>query len=623
MDSARHFDDAVRYHQFGDLARAEAIYEGILKTEPEHFGANNNLGFMRAQQGRLDEGLLLIAKAVMIDPRSATAHVNRANILSTLGRQAEAVSSYMKALAIDPKDYGALNNLGNALQAIARWDDAILAYDQIIALCPGYTEAYYNRGSALQATGRPIEAIMSYDRAVALDPKHFRALYNRGDSLQSLERFAEAVHSYEMALAVNPNCVEAWSSRGNALREMGKLPEALASYEQAISLKPDYVEAYSNKGVVLWNIGRLDESLESFDRAISLKPDLAGVWTSRGIVLRDLDRLAEAIASHDRAISITPNDAVAHLNKATCLLMRGDLQEGFRLNEWRKRLNRPVESRTFPQPLWTGSDDISEKTIFLYVGKEQGFGDVIHFFRYARLLSEKGAHVILSVPDALQRLLSESDARIEILAARSIPLNFDCHSPLVSLPLAFGTDRNSIPSDVPYIFSNPLLREKWAARIGKEGLKVGICWQGKERLSIGARSFPLSCFSKLAQISDVRLISLQKGIGIDQIQSLQGIKIEFLGDDFDFGPDAFIDTAAIMDNLDLVIAADTSIAHLAGAMGCPTWVALKKVPDWRWHLELDQSPWYPTMKLFRQRERGEWSQVFEDMNVALRLLKRV
>jgi hypothetical protein len=316
------------------------------------------------------------------------------------------------------------------------------------------------------------------------------------------------------------------------------------------------------------------------------------------------------------AADAQPGYANAYWNMAVSKLLLGDFIEGWRLYEWRKRLPVPVEVRHYARPLWTGTQDIKGKTVFAYAG--QGLGDTIQFFRFAIVLEKRGARVILSVQDELVRLLRDSGHPIEIVGAAGIPQVFDYHIPLSSLPLALNSGADLLAHTVPYIRPEAARTLRWRQRIGPEGLKVGISWQG----TVGRddrRAFPLTAFDALTDIDGVRLISLQKGTGSEQLaahRSNERPGIETLNG-FDEGPDAFFDTVAILSSLDLVITLDSALAHLAGASGRPVWVALQRVPDWRWQLRRGDSPWYPTMRLFRQQVAGGWGHPFTQIRQAL------
>jgi hypothetical protein len=312
-----------------------------------------------------------------------------------------------------------------------------------------------------------------------------------------------------------------------------------------------------------------------------------------------------------------PDAAQAYWSKSIVKMLTGALEEGFALYEWRKRLPLPIEARDYPQPLWTGEQNIAGKTLLLYI--EQGLGDTMMFYRYALMARDKGAHVVLAAQDSIGALLRDADSGIEILGSGQVPAQFDYHAPLMSLPLAFGTRMQAIPAAVPYLRARCERVAHWRGRLGDKGFKIGLCWQGAT--NIAGRSFPLAALAPIAGVENVRLISLQKGEGADQLEHLPaGMTVETLGADFDAGPGAFLDSAAVMMALDLIITPDTSLAHLAGALGRPAWVALKQIPDWRWFLTREDSPWYPSLKLFRQQSPGDWTAVFAQMQARLRSL---
>jgi hypothetical protein len=319
------------------------------------------------------------------------------------------------------------------------------------------------------------------------------------------------------------------------------------------------------------------------------------------------------LQSYDSATRLKPDFADAHSGKSYLLLLLGEFNRGWQIYEWRKKdtANRGG-LRSFSQPEWLGDENIAGKTLLIQC--EQGLGDTIQFCRYAQLAEARGAKVIISTQDALMRLLKDLSPTVEIIDSSSTPANFDYHVALLSMPLAFKTDERGIPADIPYLRAEPDRAERWRLRLGDHGFKIGVAWQGSKLGTHFGKSFQVTWLRDISQLPSIRLISLQKNEGSEQVTTLpDGMKVETLGDDFDCGPDAFLDTAAVMENLDLVITADTSIAHLAGALGRPTWVALRLVPDWRWLLDRHDSPWYPTMRLFRQQTRDDWSSVFSAM----------
>jgi tetratricopeptide (TPR) repeat protein len=492
-------------------------------------------------------------------------------------------------------------------------------YRQLLHLAPDSHAGLHMLGVLRAQQGDPDEALALVGRALVQKPDAADALFNRGRILKGLGRLEEALASYDRALEVRPDYQAARIARaetrnlhGIALQKSGHYVQAVAAYDGALADVPDYSDAINNRAATLFAMGRLEEALAGFDHALQVKPDYVEGHFNRGNVLRDLLRLDEAIQSFDRAIALDPGFAPAYRNKAFVALMQGDFAQGFALYEWRKKLTPPIEARMYRQPLWTGAQDIAGKTLFVYI--EQGLGDTIQFYRFVVPLLALGARVILAAQDSLRALLANATPKVELIGVQSVPDNFDYHIPLMSLPLALGLTADDIAAPVPYLRAEPQRVARWRNRIGKRGFKIGISWQGA-RGGVTGRAIPLALFAGLARVSNVRQISLQKGFGSEQMAGFP--MIETLGEDFDTGPEAFLDSAAVMQNLDLVITLDSALAHLAGALDRPVWVALKQAPDWRWFLGRDDSPWYPSMRLFRQTRPGDWTRVFAEMETKL------
>ena len=610
-------EKAVALHRKGQLAEAAALYRKILQQNPRHVDALHLLGVIETQRKNLLPAIELFNRAIELDPKNAAIFSNRGTALKELKRLDEALASFNRALAIKPDYAEAFNNRGVVLKDLKRTAEALASFDRAIAIKPDYAEALYNRGNALVSLKRHDEALVSYARAVVIRPDHAESLYNRGNALMDLERPLEALTSYDRALAIKPDYAEALGNRGIALKDLKRLDEAVASYDRALSIKSDYAEAFYNRGNALTVLRRLDEALVSFDRALAIRPDYPEALNSRGNVLTDLRRLDEALASYDRALVIEPSYAEARHNRGLLQLLCGDYRNGFNDYEWRweaKDFSNVIPKTGIPQ--WRG-EDLAGRSILIF--GEQGLGDQIQFARYLPLLIERGAEVTFFCAAKLVRLLRSLDERISFVTSLSGQEAFDFQCALMSLPLRLATDSASIPRGIPYLKAEAQGVDDWEDRVGERGFKIGIAWQGNaDRKVDWSRSFQLSEFVPLARRPGIRLISLQKHKGVDQLANLPpDIVVETLGDEFDSGPDAFIDTAAVMSHLDLIITSDTSIAHLAGALGRPTWIALQYVPDWRWLLDRDDCPWYPTMRLFRQERRGYWSAVFGDIGVAL------
>ena len=494
-----------------------------------------------------------------------------------------------------------------------RFAEAVAAFDNAIALKSDYAQAHNGRGIALANLNRLAEAVGSFDRAIALKSDYAEAHNNRALVLQEVGQFEEALASLERAIALQPDNARAHNNRGVVLHGLKRHEEALASHDKAIALNADYAEAHYNRGVLLQELDRLDESLASFDRAIALKPDYAAAHNNRGTVLNHLNRLDDALAALDQAIALTGGFPEAYLNKSYCLLRMGRFDEGWRLHEWRKKTESPVGHRSFPQPPWLGSEDIANKTVFVHW--EQGLGDTLQFCRYANLLRARGADVVMSVQEPLHRLLSRSMPDIRILKNEVAPAAFDYHSALMSLPLAFGTTLETVPAAVPYLFADEERRKTWDARLPPPTKpRIGVAWSGnaKQKNDFN-RSMGLAALTPILNV-DAHWISLQKDVREIDRPLLDGFRQichygELLAD--------FSDTAAVIDRMDLVIAVDTSVAHLACAMGKPVWILLAYTADWRWLVDRDDCPWYPTARLFRQQVPHGWDGVVARVHEAL------
>ena len=641
------FKQALALHQAGRLEEAAPLYERLkLATGAHDFDVLHMLGVLRAQQGRHTESLDLIGAALRIKNQSSSALSNYATALAALGRWPDALVYSDRALAINPAHRGALKNRadslvalkrpgeaiesyskaietnsnlpdalngrGNALRALGRLDEALADYDSALAMEPRLADAHYNRGFVLFDLDRYDAAIAAFDRALALRPGDAVALNQKGVALRRLRRWDEAIRSYDAALAAAPDYAEALNNRGCAYHDMKRYKEALASFEMSLACDPGNAKTLNNRGTALQKLGHLETALQSYDASLEIGPDDPETLTNKGVVLRDMECHGEALSAFDRAIAADPQYANAHWNKAVSKLLLGEFDEGWRLYEWRKKLPLPVEARSYDRPLCTDAENMKGKTVFVYTG--QGLGDTIQFYRFANALHDRGAKVILSVQDTLVRLLKNSSGSVQIVGARAMPDLFDCHIPLPSLPLALKCGSDLRAAAVPYIQPESARAAHWKERIGPNGFRVGIVWQGAAGRD-DRRAIPLTAFDPLSDIPGVRLISLQKGAGREQLDARP--RIERPDGPFDDGPDGFIDTAAIIHGLDLVITLDSAVAHLAGAMGRPVWVALQRVPDWRWLLRRPDSPWYPGMRLFRQHTAGDWSHPFSQMAEAL------
>lgn len=488
-------------------------------------------------------------------------------------------------------------------------------YRQVLALRPRTPEAQYSLGLALQVQGRLEEAVACYRQVIAINPDEPAAHSNLGVALKDLGRFEEAVAALSRGIAAAPRAAMLHANLGGVLIRWGRTAEAIAPLRRAIDLRPDDARAWSNLAAALQHENRLGEAVEACRQAIALHPDYAHAHYNLGISLSRSGHSQESLPAFRRALALDPNLGEAHFGLAQVLLLQGAFEEGWAEYEWRWQLADYAWIRDIrgvaEKPRWSG-EDLAGKTILIYA--EQGLGDTLQFVRYVPRVVAHAGHVVLMVQPALKHLLRTIEG-VTLVGLDERSPDFDFHCPLLSLPRLFGTTAATIPAGIPYLSAGREASERWRLRLGDHGVRIGIAWQGKPGVTIdNGRSIPLAAFAPLAHLPGVRLISLQKNVGLEQLENLPAwMQVETLGDDFDSGPGAFLDTSAVMTNLDLVVTSDTSVAHLAGALGRPTWVALKAFPEWRWGVEAATSPWYPSMRLFRQATAGDWMPVFARM----------
>ena len=568
------FAEGVALHNSGRLADAENLYNRVLGLEPNHFGSLHLLG-------------------VICDQR---------------GDHEEAVRRIDLALKQKPNDAPALNNRGLALEKLGRLQAALASYNRALELRPDLAMALANRGNVLSNLRRFRDALASYDRALELQPKLAVVHIKRGDVLNELRRFRDALVSYDRAVELRPSYAEAHINRGNALLGLRRFEDALASYDRAVQLRPDHAVAHYNRGNALQELTRFEDALASYDRALELRPDSVEAYTNSANALVNLRRFEDALASYDRALKQRPRDGDVHYNAALCRLLVGDFTGGWQEHEWRwEAAQLRAGKRTFPRPLWLGADDIKDKTILLHA--EQGFGDTLQFCRYVPLVAERAAHVVLEVQKPLHDIMSTLRGGAQIVSKDDSLPDFDLHCPLLSLPLAFGTRLETIPSQTPYLSAEHHKCNAWRGRLGRHDLlRIGLVWASDPQNPIDRqRSLHFDQLAPILQVRGCDFYSLQKGD--HAVAQLHNSALSHRVVDWSAELRDFSDTAALMANLDLVIAVDTAVAHLAGALGKPFWLLNRYNTCWRWLLDREDSPWYPTAGLFRQDATRDWRPV--------------
>lgn len=656
VPAGRLLEQALQLLAGGESMAAADLYRRVLKLQPRHAGAMLHLGICQHQIGDHRGALRQIDAALKVDPASAPAHMARGNALRELGRGAEAIEAYRRSVRLAPALANAHFNLASALEAQGEAAGALESFDQALRLAGGDPQAHFGRANVLQALGRLGEAAGAYRRAVALAPGFVDALANLGGALQQLRRYDEALAALDGALALAPQHAGALCNRGIVLLLQARHEESLAAFEAALKIDPKHPIAWHRLGQLLVRMRQSEAALHCLDRAAALAPASAAVAFDRAAALAYLGRAEEVLEASDRLLAQDPAMAGLHINRGYAQLMlgrfdeargslaaalqlepqqpnanfmlglvdlvQGDLASGLPRYEWRFReSSTQLVMRQFAAPRYTGAEDLAGRTLFVWY--EQGFGDTLMFSRYVRQVAARAGRVVFEVQPALAGLMQRwlGDA-VRVLPAGSPLPAFDLHCPLLSLPLACATTLASIPEAGPALACDPGRAARWRPRLrpldGEGALRVGLAWSGsRTHGSDRYRSIELARLAPLAQ-PGVSFVALQT-----DLRDADAGALARLGAVDRFGTEIgdFDDTAALADACDLVISVDTSAVHLAAAMGKPAWLLLPRSPDWRWLLDRDDSPWYPSLRLFRQARAGDWDGVIE--RVAAELAARV
>jgi tetratricopeptide (TPR) repeat protein len=547
-----------------------------------------------------------------LSPQQAEAALQEAITQHRQGQLAPAEKSYARILKSYPDQFDALHLLGLLKLQAGKAGEAQRLITAALRINPSSADALANLGLVLTALKRPAEALASFDKALVLDPDHFEALANRGNLLLDLDRAEEALVCFVRVLAREPRHVPARVNRGNALLALGEVEAAIREYDDALGVSPTDPKALMNRATALFRIGRHADAITGYDRLLALLPAHPEALNARGQALQAAGRHHDALESYAKAISLARDFAHAHFNEALALLTVGEYARGFQQYEWRwKRAG--IVRRNLGKPLWVGEYPLGRKTILLHA--EQGLGDTIMFARYAPLLAHAGATVIAEVQPPLRDLLSGLDGVRVVAQGETLPA-FDVHCPLGSLPLAFKTALAHVPAAIPYLHASEDRVAKWRARLeALPGKRVALAFAGNPaHINDRNRSIALDRLRPLLSTPGLSFVSVQRDV--------RDADREMLGDRalvIDLGSELtdFADTAAVLALADLVITVDTAVAHLAGALGRPTWILLPFWPDWRWTLERDASPWYPHARLFRQGASGDWGPVIERVKAEL------
>lgn len=646
--------NALRHHEAGRLIEAEQIYRQILAINARQADSLHLLGMIEYQAGHRETAVKMIRKAMAINKNEATYHSNLGIVLQAQGKLDEAASCYKRALALKPNYPEALGNLGAALQILGKLDEAVACYERALLLKPDSVEAHGNLGAALQLQGKLDEAVACQERALALKPDCAEAWFNLGNTRKKQGNLDEAIACFQRGLAIKPNSADGCYNLGNTLQDAGKLDEAVACYRRALTLKPEFAEAHSNLGNTLNAQGRLDEAIAHHKCAVALKPELPDSHYNLGNALQADNRLDEAVACYERSLALKPDFAKAHhnlgcarwasgnLDEALVLYRRalafqpdfaqarfgeslaqlylGDFASGWRKYEWRwQTKEHDTRMRSYPQPLWTGEKLASGQ---LLIWREQGVGDEIMFAGLIPDVIRTGNRCVLDCDARLKTLFARSFPNIDVVStgdpSHDFELDFAAHLPCGSLPSLFRvTDAAFAATTSPYVIADPVARDCFKNQYSDGRRLVGLAWYTKNKKTGRNRSIDLSLFASLFARPDIRLVSLQYG-NHDALEAQAALAGAPIFVDRSVNQFSDIDRfAAQIAAMDMVITIDNSTAHLAAALGVPTWVLLPFAPDWRWLHAREDSPWYPTMRLFRQPRIGDWQSVIQKVQSCL------
>ncbi|HVT87833.1 MAG TPA: tetratricopeptide repeat protein [Tepidisphaeraceae bacterium] len=585
------------------FASASQLIGRAIASNPSQPGYYCNLGQSLAAQGQNDQAIIAYRRALALNAEMFEARNNLANLLREKGEFAQAISNYMMVLRSHPNLPQVWNNMGLALQDAGRIEEALDAFAKAMSLAPTFSLAAENKAKLLHRVGRFEQAIAAYLQVLRINPDHVDSLNNMANALQDAGQMEMAVSTYDKALAIRPELPEVHKNRGNALLKLGQFERAGESFDQAIELRPDFAEAHRGRGNALRMLGRHADAITALRTTASLNPESASVYCDLGSALLANGDIDQAIGALNRAVGLKSDHPGANLNLGTTLLLRGDFERGLPLYEYRNQVNGIGQvAGDNAQPIWDGSD-LNGKRILLH--SERGLGDAIQYSRYIPMVATRGGRICLVCQPELHRLLQQVEGIGALLAPGDMVPETDVRCALPSLPLKFKTTLETIPSRDLYLQADVEGSARWRKRLGEPDgrKKIGLAWAGPP-FPDPKRSMCLSQVAPLSACRNVRLISLQKGPAMTDLRKNSGgLNIEnYFCDLLDVS-----ETASLIDNLDLVITIDSMVAHLAAAMGKPTWLLLPAIPDWRWQLDRNDSPWYPSMRLFRQKTAGDWS----------------
>jgi Flp pilus assembly protein TadD len=598
--------------QAGQAAGAVALIEQAISVAPGNAIAYSNLGLAQQSMGRLEDAVASLRTAVRLQPELDGAHNSLGTMLRAAGQAAAAEASFRKAVQLNPGNVNALNNLGNLYRERGSLAEAEEFHRAALAFAPDAFGTWRVLGEVQQLAGRLDDALISFRKALELRPEDPGALADLGSLHAARAELVESETYFRLALQIDADRADAWCNLGDVLRRLDRLDEAESCCRRAAAMRPDDPDVLNTLACVLLRTRALDEAETCCRRALSVRRDHAATQITLGSILNLQDRPGEAEACFRSALRLQPGSASARYNLSMLKLLQGDYEEGLQLYESRFEtlqgdigVNPALQALLRDSRRWHG-EPLGGKRLLVWT--EQGFGDSIMTLRYLPLLKERGAgSVIVLCEPELTRLVGSLAGMEPAHCVQSVSaMEFDVHCPIMSLPLLFGTTRDAIPGVLPYVVVPESMSDVWKARLASiTKRRVGLVWAGNQAMRDGAgRSIPLAAFASVLRSDQWRVVSLQKGEGAEQTDAWRGhieVWMDQCGD--------FLDTAALVQNLDLVVAIDSAMAHLAGAMGKPVWLLNRHGREWRWGLQSERTPWYPSMRIFRQGKGEGWEQV--------------
>ena len=625
------------------LKEAEDIFIKLLEIEPSPYMTLANLGSLHFLEKNYEKSTIYFKKSLDENPKNENALIGMGLLFMKKKEYDFAIQKFSSVVENYPQSYSAYLNIGNCYKELEKYELALEYYKKALEI-KSFPEVYNNIGTILSEKGLSIEAIEYFSKSIQLNETYYEAINNRGLEYFKLKKIEKAIEDFEKSIHINPNYESpyiqmgyifqfekkeyekaiqyylkglhinpnqylSFNNLGVCFTKLHKFDEAIKYFDKAINFKLDYAAAYNNKGYALFCLHSFEEALKFFEIALSLDPKNPEIPLNIGNLMSVVSRYAEAVKYFEKAISLKPDYADAFFNLSLIKLQFCDFKNGLRLYEY--RLSQNKKEKMFTSEIskrWDGLSSLDNKKVVVL--SEQGLGDTIQFCRFVKLLPLKDSNIILKVQDCLVEIISTLDKHIKVVGNSAKIENYDFQIPLLSLPFHFNINFKTIPFENNYLFAKTDLIKKWKKKIGTNGIKIGIAWKGSNSEVDRYRSFPIKEFEILSSIKNVRLISLQKNDGIEQLNQDLIIKVEDHSCEIDTGDQAFLDTAAIINNLDLVITCCTSIAHLSGSLNCPTWVLLAASHDWRWFIDNKDSVWYPSVSLFRQENLNDWKPPF-------------